>query len=662
MDKTYSNGKSEVSEPLSPVFKDGTAQPVFDFDSVIREIVYVETDVDSDGDGFADKVQVLIQRPAATEKGMKAAVLFEARPYSAGMSRDFTFTDYHSRIEDVVLKEAKETTTTTKDDWKWVPSPPSPEMKRQAVNGEGTPAYDEDVFTRTANVNSYDYWLIRGYVFASCAGLGTRDSDGFETCASSLETSAFASVARWLSGDPSVKAFTDRTSGLQVKPFWSNGNVCMTGKSYAGSIPYAVASTGAPVKTIVPVAGIASWYDYYRSQGTYKSCLFNPGEDTDTLADGCQSRKLNEEEYVPFKEKYRETLLEMRAQFDQLGGDYNTFWDERNYMEGKGQRQCSALIIHGLNDFNVMTVNAENMFRTFRNDGLETRIILHQGAHCVIDQLENLDYHGILGRWFAHYLYGIDNGAEKEAPVLIQDNRDLSWHEYDDLSSNGCITFQAESGTKTFVSDPSKAGYNVSFKDKMEGPMYLGDEVYEWEEAIKSGSTEASVVYTFDVNEDMHISGSPVVTVKASSDTPTGILSGMLVDIAPDGMEAVLREKHTEQIPVHVVTLAGLVQGGALPDKDTTQFTKTRTKDKIVTRGWMDIQNRTSIYNTDVVKPGEFYEFQLKMQPEDYTVAAGHKLALVLYSVDVEITLRPALTTTFTVDGAGTSVTIPVLK
>ena len=37
MDKPYSNGKSEVSEPLSPVFKDGTAQPVFDFDTPLTQ-------------------------------------------------------------------------------------------------------------------------------------------------------------------------------------------------------------------------------------------------------------------------------------------------------------------------------------------------------------------------------------------------------------------------------------------------------------------------------------------------------------------------------------------------------------------------------------------------------------------------------------------------
>lgn len=49
---------------------------------------------------------------------------------------------------------------------------------------------------------------------------------------------------------------------------WSSGNVAMTGVSYGGTLPFEVAATGVKgLKTIIPVAGIASWYDYTNSQG-----------------------------------------------------------------------------------------------------------------------------------------------------------------------------------------------------------------------------------------------------------------------------------------------------------------------------------------------------------------------------------------------------------
>ena len=42
----------------------------------------------------------------------------------------------------------------------------------------------------------------------------------------------------------------------------------MTGVSYNGTLPNAVATTGVEgLKTIIPIAAISSWYDYYRANG-----------------------------------------------------------------------------------------------------------------------------------------------------------------------------------------------------------------------------------------------------------------------------------------------------------------------------------------------------------------------------------------------------------
>ena len=42
----------------------------------------------------------------------------------------------------------------------------------------------------------------------------------------------------------------------------------MIGVSYNGTLPNAVAATGVEgLETIVPIAAISSWYDYYRANG-----------------------------------------------------------------------------------------------------------------------------------------------------------------------------------------------------------------------------------------------------------------------------------------------------------------------------------------------------------------------------------------------------------
>lgn len=113
----------------------------------------------------------------------------------------------------------------------------------------------------------YDYYLSRGFAVVESGGLGTHGSDGFETCGTDLEIDAFKCVIEWLHGDR--VAYTDKTNNITIDADWSNGKVGMTGRSYAGTTQFGLATTGvAGLETIVPVAGIASWYEYTNSQGT----------------------------------------------------------------------------------------------------------------------------------------------------------------------------------------------------------------------------------------------------------------------------------------------------------------------------------------------------------------------------------------------------------
>jgi X-Pro dipeptidyl-peptidase len=62
--------------------QDGVTQPVFPFANAIEEVVFVESEVDSDGDGVRDRVRIRISRPGETEsQGIKVPVVFEHSPY-----------------------------------------------------------------------------------------------------------------------------------------------------------------------------------------------------------------------------------------------------------------------------------------------------------------------------------------------------------------------------------------------------------------------------------------------------------------------------------------------------------------------------------------------------------------------------------------------------
>ena len=652
------------AETPAPLFVDGAALPIFPYDTMVRETVYVETGHDTDGDGKADLVQVLIQRPAATDAGMKAAAIYEARPYSAGTTDAYDADTWNSHVVDAQLTQAETSTTTKRADFKPAGTPAPAALELRTPTSVGRAGDGGDVWARTENVDAYDYWLVRGYAYVSCAGLGTLGSEGFETCGSYKAVDAFAQVVRWLSGEAGVRAFSAPDGKTEVKADWCNGSVAMSGQSYAGTTAFAVAATGVEgLKTIVPRAGIASWYDYYRAQGTAAGGLFYPGDDCDILANYCMSRRLDEAGYAPVQQGYEAYLAQMIRDQDRLGGDYNAFWYERDYTNSAANLKASALILHGLNDFNVRPKQFDLMYGAFQSAGQTAKLVLHQGAHSTPEQIQGLDLNGILGRWYAHYLYGVENGAEQDPAVRVQRNTDLGWSTYDSWGAPGkTLTFTAGAGQSSFSSDLSLTSFDTSLADVDDGWIeYCTDMAYAWEDEMLAGDTGASAVYRFDVDQDVHLRGTATVSVKASADRATGILSAMLVDFAPDGgMEAVLLEAYGEGVTTHTVSEGGLWYGGGLPYKDLTQYDTVSTGAKVVTRGWMDIQNRTSIYNVDTVTPGEAYTFTLELQPMDYVVKAGHQLGLVLYSTDPVVTYWPKEITTFTVDNAATVLNIPV--
>ena len=85
----------QQAPPALPVFVDGQAQivPAFqDQAQWIRQILWVETEFDSDGDGKHDRVFVDVTRPQQTEtEGLKVPVIYESSPYFAGTSGDRQF-------------------------------------------------------------------------------------------------------------------------------------------------------------------------------------------------------------------------------------------------------------------------------------------------------------------------------------------------------------------------------------------------------------------------------------------------------------------------------------------------------------------------------------------------------------------------------------------
>jgi X-Pro dipeptidyl-peptidase len=90
---------------------------------------------------------------------------------------------------------------------------------------------------------------------------------------------------------------------------------------------------------------------------------------------------------------------------------------------------------------------------------------------------------------------------------------------------------------------------------------------------------------------------------------------------------------------------------------------------RIITRGWIDPQNRHSVWFTSPIKAGRHHEYEIDfdLMPHDYEFQVGSRIGLVLLSSDWEgdppliFTLRPPPGTEITVDTAASKLTLPVV-
>lgn len=671
----------DKKEKLVPVFENGLAKPIFPFtdgktgkeydaktSDIVRFCVYVETDYDMDGDGKRDLVKVFVQVPrSAAEGNYKAATIYEARPYTAGVMADAY--DHMKEVENKTYKSI---------DKKALWNSPEPRKSTEAISSlaasyetsskdwyyldEGSKKYCFD------NIDLYDYYLIRGFAVVECAGLGTRGSEGYECVGTTFEKEAFKNVVEWLTGDR--KAFLTKDSSVEVKADFSNGKIGMTGRSYGGTMPFAVATTGVKgLETIVPVAGIASWYEQQNQQGAQR---YWPKEQLNTfLSYYCSSLYSDPKESKEGKEKIAAYQYQMAVDQIKCGFDYDEdFWGQGDYTKDAKKIKCSALIVHGLNDENVSTKQFEMMFSAFKKAGQNAKLILHQGYHLtptMVDKgygflIDGKKYQDILNRWFSHYLYGVKNDAENMSEVLVQDNRNQDiWHTFNKWHVGTVMDFKmdAKDALKDEVIDTDwgKAGINSHNADeKMSLHTSNMNRRYMTKALDKEMLIQGTIKVSFeaalnhgDSKNDFHgknVNDADTLTMKTG--TGLGIMDDvkmtvLVCDYCKETFDSIqTTDPERNVIPHYVVKEKALVQGGELESFDEIKFDTVNKNYKVISRSYIDLCNPKSAYESytatskDAINlvEGEFHNYEIYLNAKHYALEPGHQLMVVLATED----------------------------
>jgi X-Pro dipeptidyl-peptidase len=269
----------------------------------------------------------------------------------------------------------------------------------------------------------------------------------------------------------------------------------------------------------------------------------------------------------------------------------------------------------------------------------------------------------MMNKWFTRYLYGIQNGVEKEPKAWIVRESDQEalaataaaaaataaaanpgqpprrggvptapptpYADYPNPAAS-MVTLYLQNGgaSRGSLSATRPAKRAANDVEKVVDDVQFGGPAL----ATSERSPNRLLYATPELAAPVHISGFAKVTIRMASSKPAANLSVWLVQLPwADG-------------PIGTTNL--------------------------ITRGWADPQNHKSLKNGgnfaakergEPLTPGQFVTFTFSLQPDDQIIPAGRRIGLMIFSSDRDFTLWPSPGTELTIDLDGTTLQLPVV-
>lgn len=618
-----------VSDGLIPEdnqyhYFNGKSLATFTSHDAIREVVYVESRVDTDKDGLPDLVKVSIIRPRY--EGKIPAVM-TASPYHQGTNDKASDKALYNMNVDLEVKEPHTIQVEV----------PQLELVDPVGSAELVDEAEETLTHINSSYTLNDYLLPRGYANLYVSGVGTKDSQGLMTNGNYQQIEAYKNVIDWLNGR--CRAFTDHTRKRQVKADWSNGKVATTGISYLGTMSNGLATTGVDgLEVIIAEAGISSWYNYYRENGLVTSPGGYPGEDFDSLAELTYSRNLLGGDYLHHNAAHQADLDIVKKELDRASGDYNQFWHDRNYLLHADQVKAEVVFTHGSQDWNVKPLHVFNMFQALPAN-IKKHLFYHNGAHVYLNNWQSIDFRESMNALLSKKLLGYDSSYELPT-VIWQDNTgEQSWTSLDDFGNQTSQrTFLLGDGEKVIQNRYETKDYERYGKAY---PTFLMD-LYQ--------DKAQQVTIDLPIEEDLHLNGKARLHLRLHSSTNKGLLSAQLLELRS--------KKYLQPYPA-VLSVRTLDNGRYHMLDNLTELPFKEAGQRVISKGYLNLQNRHDLLEVEAVTPGEWMEFDFELQPTIYKLEKGATLRLVLYTTDFEITVRDQTDYQLTIDLAQSSLHLP---
>ena len=660
-------GAGSVARAAEPTFKNGLAQAVFTTDQSkwISYDGWVQSNSDSDHDGKLDRIHFDVTRPPETDQGLKVPTIMEASPYYSALGPN---SNWSVDVEIGTQPPQR---------------PFQPDFTTKNTSPQISTSYEAQ-------------WVPRGFAVMHVEAPGTGWSEGCPTDGAPNENDAIKSVVDWVNGR--APGFTTRDGNTPLTAgSWATGKVGMIGASYNGSLQIAGAVTGVQgLDAIVPISPVSDYYEYYRANGMVRGPGGWQGEDSDVLTDVVYTRQ---DETYP-RMKCRSLIEQIGRDEDRVTGDRNAFWDERNLNALVPNMHAAVLLVHGNNDNNVMTKNATAFYEAVKKAGLPHQFFFHQGGHggAPPDVMVN--------RWFTRFLYGVQNGAE---------NQPHSWVVRSETGAcparQTTVTGDQSNTTTLTVADtsPFQVGFQLTIPQTnasgtITNTTRIIDDIPDSTHLVLQGAPVAATAGQKVANgavvnlvcgttnptpysEWPDPAAKPVTqkltaaspgrgTLGFTSSTPAGTTETLTDNASITATTSMNATTSGTRLVYQMAPLTSPVRISGTPWLNLRMaFSKPKANltgilisypaaggnGTILSRGWLDPENRDSDRVSKPIVPGTFYDLRFDLQPKDMVIPAGRRLAVMILSSDNEHTLRPAPGTQLTLDTAASSIQLPIV-
>jgi uncharacterized protein len=416
---------------------------------------------------------------------------------------------------------------------------------------------------------------------------------------------------------------------------WCTGNVGMYGTSYSGFNSIQVAMSRPPaLKAIIPIFATDDRYadDVHYFGGALKAL--------DLVDYPTYMTAMNALPPVPalygdgWREVWEKRVHEnepwlIRWMEEQTFGPY---WRHGSLRPDYGSIEAATMIVAGWADGYT-----NNSLRTMAAMTCPRRLILGPWSHTYTETSlpgPTADLMPEMIRWWDRWLKSIENGVDREPPILLYVRRSTR-PEPDLRDVRGEWRYEAgwplERGRELPMplGNAEAPGRPPQDPDRLQIRGDVGWTAWiscagqlPWGQPQDQRPDEAhSLVYDWrPLPDELEILGHPRVEVRVSSSVPLAYLSAKLCDVFPDGTSA------------------------------------------LVTRGLLNLAQRSSRESPSPLEPGTPYPVSIELEVTSWVLEAGHRIRLDLAGADWPNAWPPPAAGTLSVERGGSALILPVVE